>query len=498
MDEVKLKDLSQSSCLFALASTELAHVNVVFVDQFLPKLRELVSDPGSFRRVALPKPKESLLMNLGESSNSRLLILPQIGLPECAMVGYTFLFLNDEKNIGDQVWQYLIGDNNPIGPVEVKGLEYESLRIEAGQPAFGYEVTGAWKDPEVTSPTPLELHQNSEVIDAAKGCYLGQEGIASTLKNPRGPPRNLYAVVFEDDDNIYQHQSEGDKSDFENLTKIPRPGDKLFVLGSNEEIQVGVITSIAEPQSTGEPTIVGLALIRRPDSILKQMKSKDLQIPRGIASSFSAMTVDLRVTNSPSGIIPPPPLDSLDGLEVIVGGTFTIGMLRRLPSRRLRKGKNMFVDQDQMFPTREEVLDQGYVDIEFSGMSATEFIDEKLMELSEDAGTNSYKEELVAAEEDQNDEGAKPISDDAAEAEVKRKETKMEMLKQQAEAALARRRKKMQESEPHAIAEVNHEIVGSLDTAEDEEAKRKADKMQLLQTRAEEAIARRKKKKESQ
>jgi hypothetical protein len=82
----------------------------------------------------------------------------------------------------------------------------------------------------------------------------------------------LYAIiVFEGDGNIYQHQSEGDKSDFE-IDKDPRPGDKLLVLGSNEEIQVGVITSIAEPQSTGELTIVGLGLIRRPDSILKQMK----------------------------------------------------------------------------------------------------------------------------------------------------------------------------------------------------------------------------------
>jgi hypothetical protein len=496
MDQVRLKDLSESSCLFALASTELAHVDAVFVDQFLPKLRGLVSDPSSFRSVVLPKQRESLKMNLGESSKGRLLILPHIGLPECAMVGYTFLFLNDEKNIGNDVWQHLIGDNNPRGPVEVKGLEYESLRIEAGQPAFGHEVTGAWKEPEITSPTPLELHQNAGVIDVSKGCYLGQEGIASVMKNPRGPPRSLYAIVFEDDDNGYQHLSEGDESDVENLTKIPRRGDKLFVLGSNEEIQVGVITSIAEPQSTGDPTIVGLGLMRRPDSILKQMKSKELQIPRGIASSFSTMPVDLAAIDSPSGIIPPPPLDSLHGLEVIVGGTFTIGMLRSLPSRRLPNGKNMFVDQEQVFLTREEMLDQGYVDIEFSDMSATELIDEKLTEFAIDSGMNSNKSELVAADEDQKDAGAKPIADDTAEAEAKRKAAKMEILKQQAEEALARRRRKKQEQNEPAV-DVSEEIVGSVDTP-DEEAKRKAEKMMSLQKRAEEAIARRRQKKESQ
>jgi hypothetical protein len=75
------------------------------------------------------------------------------------------------------VWQYLIGDNNPLGPVEVKGLEYESLRIEAGQPAFGYEVTGAWKDPEGTSPTPLELHQTPKSAMEQRAAIWTKKGL---------------------------------------------------------------------------------------------------------------------------------------------------------------------------------------------------------------------------------------------------------------------------------------------------------------------------------
>jgi hypothetical protein len=40
-------------------------------------------------------------------------------------------------------------------------------------------------------PSPLELHLEA-IVDLQKGCYQGQEGIASVLKNPCGPPRALY------------------------------------------------------------------------------------------------------------------------------------------------------------------------------------------------------------------------------------------------------------------------------------------------------------------
>jgi len=491
MDQVKLMDLSSSTTMFTLVSTASEDVHATLKSQLWPKLYEL---GGS--NVKLPSVDDSIpnttndsrLLNLdsnGDGSGLQLLVVPSTELPECACVGYTFAFLNDSHGIGSGLWQYLIGQDNPKGPVEIQGLEYEALRIEAGQPAFGHEVTGAWKDLTITSPTPLELHKNSGVIDVNKGCYLGQEGIASVMKNPRGPPRLLYSVVFEDDDNIYQHQSDGDKSKIDNLTRMPKSGDTLFVLGSNEEIQVGTLTSVAEPYGTGDSTIVSLALVRRPDSILKQMKAKDLQIPRSLGAT---LVVGADAASQGSGFIPPPPIDSLDGLEVIVGGSFTVGMLRSVPTRRLPKGKNMFADQQAVL-TREEILQQGYVDIEFSDTSATEFIDENLLELGsatadkEEIEPSTKKDDLALTS---NDEGE-------AEAEAKRNAAKVEALKKRADEAMARRKQKKLQAQSNAV-----EPAPKSEDEEAAEAKRKAEKLRILQQRAEDAIARRKKKKDQQ
>lgn len=510
MDRVKLTDLSATKdgdgdgdgeanmLAFTLASTQLSHVDDTVTNQFLPKLRELLGSrsmipTGARKEAILPSNRlQSRLVDLGDTS--RLLVLPLTGLSECACVGYTFAFLGnaDSQEVGNDLWRFLVGDDNAQGPVEIKGLEYETLRIEAGVPAFGYEVTGAWKKPTMTSPTPIELHQKAGVIDTEKGCYLGQEGIASVLKNARGPPRALYSVVFQDDDNIYQHQSDGDKSNFENLTKMPKPGDKLFVLGSNEEIEIGTLTSVAEPYGTGDNTIVALALVRRADSILNQMKAKDLQITRGLAASLASSPASFADVNAQgSGIIQPPPMDSLDGLEVIVGGSFTVGSLRGVAKRRYLNGKNMFVEQErEQSAETGEILEQEYVDIEYSGMSPTERMDE-------------LREELESTDEDENtaDEDATPTSEaassedegDDAEAESQRKAAKMEMLKQRADEAMARRKQFKQDA---AANKVEEPPKGDDDEAA--EAIRKAEKLQQLQQRAEEAIARRRKKKEQQ
>ena len=491
MDQVKLTDLSCSNNLlvFTIASTDLEHVKATVSSQLLPKLRELV-DSSTLGDNILPSNNnapmnnnnpQGRLVTLGGEEN-RLLVLPLTGLPDSACTGYTFAFLNDQQGVGNQLWTYLVGDDNPQGPVEIRGLEYETLRIEAGQPAFGSEVTGAWKDPPIkgiTSPTPLELHQKTDVIDFDKGCYLGQEGIASIVKNPRGPPRSLYSVVFEDEDNVYQYQSEGDKSKIDNLTKMPKAGDKLFVLGSNEEIEIGTVTSVAEPYGTGVSNIVALALVRRADSILKQMKSKDLQISRVLASNLASSS-PIDTTGESSGIIQPPPMDSLDGLEVIVGGTFTVGVLRGVPSRRFRKGKNMFLDQAEVFPTREECIAGGYVDIDYSGMSPADFIDKKREEFENT--TNDDKDEKMKTSE----------ADDQAESEAERKAAKMAMLKQRADEAMARRKQMKLEAKASQVEAPMD------DDAEAAEAKRKAEKMRLLQQRAEEAMARRKKKREAE
>ena len=218
----------------------------------------------------------------------------------------------------------------------------------------------------------------------------------------------MYSVVFDDEQNVYETDND------DNLTTIPQVGQELFVLGSNEEISVGTLTSIAEPSATGHATIVGLALVRRADSILKQMKNLDIQVGE---SSF-------RETNpamaKESGMIAPPPLDPLDGLEVIVGGTFTVGKLQMVPSRRFRLGQNMFdSSKDAFIPPNDEgsvmgVLNPTIIEAPQQGKEEDDDVEKAVLEAKK-----ARAEAKAAAEE------------------AKRKEAKLEMLKKRAEEAMA-------------------------------------------------------------
>ena len=185
---------------------------------------------------------------------------------------------------------------------------------------------------------------DANLVDLDKGCYLGQEGVASQYKNPRGPPRTLYHVVFDDDNNLYEHQTRGERvgrrrpgQQRPNDTRVPVPGDVLYVLGSNEQIAVGTLTSVAEPSSTGEAAVRALALVRRADSVAQQMRTLELEFPLPpSAPSPNAEEQDVDM------VLPPPLHDPLDGLEVIVKGTFTVGRLETVPIRRGRRAANVF------------------------------------------------------------------------------------------------------------------------------------------------------------
>jgi folate-binding Fe-S cluster repair protein YgfZ len=498
LDQVTLKNecssssSSSSAFMFTLVSTKHEHLQSAFENQILSTLNKYLASSTStpIQKCKLPSQNQCLtipLDNNKSSSSSFLLIVPQTTLPECAATGYAFMFVNDrnERNsdsgigigIGARTWQHLVSDGNTKGPVEIGPLELETLRIEAGQAAYGHEITGADKEPSETAATPLELHylDRGTFMDVNKGCYLGQEGIASVLKNPRGPPRTLYTVVFEDDFNIYdqEYESQGGESKskgVDNLTRAPRPGDSLYVLGSNQEINIGALRSIAEPGGTGEPVTLGLALVRRADSILKRMKDMDLQIPRSRGSSgpdFASTTYDdimaASSSSSGSGIIMPPPLDPLDGLEVIVGGTFTVGRLRMVPSRRLRAGLNMFVDEVPSYiSSRDDDDDDDDDDRDdgFINVSRLPMTDGGRELIEADIAARSMEQEAerhVEDEQDQNDEdeaefkrameeAAKAHEEAAiAETEAKRKVEKMEMLRKRAEDALAKRKQKKAE-----------------------------------------------------
>jgi folate-binding protein YgfZ len=402
MDQVELQNINDSFA-FTLASTQLEHVHKVMRQQAFPDIPKQVLE--------FPTGMDQCSIWEVENGSTKILVIPSTGLPSVACVGYTFVFYGSEtaKSLGFQKWQYLIGDANPEGPIGIGQLEYETLRIEAGQPAYGYEIGGGnSKDSIKTSP--LELHWQEETIDMEKGCYLGQEGVASIAKNPRGPPRTLYAVVFDDDFNMYETESRESDSDMENLTAPPRPGQTLYALGSNEQLSVGTVTSVAEAGGTGERSTAALALVRRSDSILKKMKAYNLEIPRD-AKDF------IDVAGDSSGMIQPPPLDPLDGMEVIIGGTFTVGILKMIPSRRLRRGRSMFDE--------EIVVDMPEISITTTPQPVPDEEDvEKLQ-----------KEAEQAAEEAKD-----------AEAEAQRKADKMELLKKRAEEAIERIKKKKEDN----------------------------------------------------
>ena len=58
----------------------------------------------------------------------------------------------------------------PLGMVDVPPATYEVLRIEAGTPVFGRDVT--------SDNLPQEVGRNDRALSFVKGCYLGQETVA--------------------------------------------------------------------------------------------------------------------------------------------------------------------------------------------------------------------------------------------------------------------------------------------------------------------------------
>lgn len=395
LDRVALT-IPDVSCIFTLASVQQSNLQRCFQQFMAPKL-------GIDADTLLPTDTVLELELTNHEGGGRLCILPTLGLPPNAGCGCTFCFVNDGDNVGPSLWDYLVSDQCAKGPVAVGALEYESLRIECGQSRFGYEIRRSGGDESSSEesstsssapPSPLELNLQS-LVDEDKGCYLGQEGIASVLKNPRGPPRRLYQVVFENQSNMYDNPSEKDValSPTDNLTRLPRSRDSLFVLGSNEEIKVGELTSVSEPNSTGDPVTIALALVKRPDSILRSMATMDLELS----------TSDMDIVDK-SGVIRPK--DPLEGLEVIVEGTFTVGKLREIPSR-------LFVDDIPDFVQ------------ELPG-------DDEMNDVIEVASVKESEDDLLKAQKEAKE----------AEAEAQRKADKLALLKKRAEEAMARRKRR--------------------------------------------------------
>ena len=468
MDGVKLTDMMDpskiSTRIITVAATKLSHVKGT--------VERYVAPSVVAAKFALPRRGEGTRISVDGGTD--VIILPDTFLPDCVCVGYTFVISELSGSTGRGttarlVWDSLTSEFDDQAPVELRPLEWETLRIEGGWPAYGREMTGDVDPNNVKDGTadgggegsmigvgakasPLELHLES-AVDETKGCYLGQEAISALLKNKRGVPRSLYSVVFKDDDNangdsavgglddgmmdlaslLSTSGEEGDAAspdEAEAKTSQPLPGDDLYVLGSAGKIKAGTITSVAEPNGSGDPTTLCLVLIRRSDSILSKMETMGLELGGGIINE----------AQGPGSTSLPPPLDPLDGLDVIIPGTNAIGKLQSLPCRRFRNGLNMFDAEVEAFAEaeRDSGAVMGIVD-ESSRADVSEFVPEGWDAASDYESADVEGEELRQAEE----EAAKAAAEaEAAAAEAKRKAEKMEMLKKKAEEAMARRRKK--------------------------------------------------------
>lgn len=425
-----------------------------------------------------------------------LLIHEQTFLPSCCCYGYTIIICQESNNVNDlasQIWNNMVDVNNYEGPVELGPLEYETLRIEAGVAAFRHEITGGLSNDDenddekndngqvkAANASPLELNLN-HIVDETKGCYQGQEAIAAQLNNKRGAPRNLYNVIFPEEDNFFDGQNDEEEYSnhgqrLSNKTKLPTVGADLYVLGSNQEIKVGTLTSVAEKDGTASSETVALGLVRRSESILKRMKDMGLDITRDNLFEEDSFWSDGSSSSSlESGIINPPPLDPLDGLEVVVGDSFTQGYLRLVPSLRVKKGQSMF-ETDSWSP----------VDFQEETGSVMGFMPQN--EITEEP------QYIQKAPELEYRESAKNSDEEDALLEAQRKEEKMKLLQQRAEEALANRRKK-KEAETKVSDSVKDEKTTDADAAA-MEAARKEQKMKMLKERAEAAMKRRRESKQ--
>jgi tRNA-modifying protein YgfZ len=113
------------------------------------------------------------------------------------------------------------------GAVEVTDDIAEALRIEAGRPRFGVDMT--------TDTIPLEAGIEDRAISFTKGCYVGQEVIIRVMHRGHGRvARRLMSIVIAGGD-------------------VPARGDKIL-LGDRA---VGEITSATASPKMGSPLALG-------------------------------------------------------------------------------------------------------------------------------------------------------------------------------------------------------------------------------------------------
>lgn len=471
MDQIKISDYTASSNVLAFSCTDINILNDIIVKTLSPFVapqnpsQKKASKDSSW----LPKPGEAvkIALNCDAERDSSVIIASNCLLPNS--MGYIMVIINDSTNqvrdafCDDQCAE----DHDYLGTLPLQALDYETLRIDMCLPGVGREITG---DDDVLTDGctpavksgPLELGLR-HLIDETKGCYLGQEGIAALSRNPRGLPRTIYQVLFED---VSNDPSEVSTSMHLADALCPKAGDTLFVLGSNQEIKAGVLTSVLPPDDLPQyhddeegVSTVGIALIRRPQYILQKMEQMGLE--------------SLADTIDPNEYCEEAPLH---GLEVIVGDRNTIGRLRAVPIVRkdMQQGYSPVSDEPSSVMG---VIPAADMDPSQIHLSAPVSVDQ----------TSTLQNDMELSRAMEEAEVAKIAAEKAA-AEAKRAQEKLKDLQSRVETTSANKGPRYSQSQPQLLEE--RPVPMDEDT-------RKKEKIALLKARAEAVIEARRKKKET-
>jgi len=143
--------------------------------------------------------------------------------------------------------------------------------FDRGGPSRGWEVEG--EQPHDSHRTAC-CSATRRTCRTSRGSCCSQNSTTTTLIYISSLQMNsMYMFIINDD-----AHGETSSSSLPNDKRIPVPSNILYVLGSNQAIVVGTMTSLAKPGSTGEAETVAMALIWCANSIQKQMQACEIGI----------------------------------------------------------------------------------------------------------------------------------------------------------------------------------------------------------------------------
>jgi folate-binding protein YgfZ len=170
------------------------------------------------------------------------------GLPGLTIIG--------ERNSVGSVMDVLSWHSHEVGLTRIDPDRFELLRIEAGTPVFGKDITD--------KNLPQEFGRDARAISFVKGCYLGQETVARL--DALGHVNQILKGLL-----------------FEQPSPMPGPGAPLEEQGK----RVGVLTSVAFSPSLGAPVALGMVRTTHATAGTRA----PVQLPDG--SSMKATVTDL-------------------------------------------------------------------------------------------------------------------------------------------------------------------------------------------------------------